>query len=135
MISTNEIKRQVSFYKTETLPIKDSEFGGNTEQYTFIRSEMAALYPLNPMKIVDGVQEDIRKSTHILTTRYMTDIDSFTSVTTLVYEDTSFTTTRTELYKVNDVQLVNQEGRYLVCHLTLEDPNFTGTLPNANTSQ
>lgn len=133
MINPKELKRLITFYDTASVPNIATEQGGMTVKLTNPRQEYGALYALNPMTVVNGVQDNIRASTHILTTRYRKDLTSFTDITTMVLDNDM--TTRTERYSVNDIQLVDQENRYLVCHLTLQELNFQGSVDATNTSQ
>ncbi|WNM07315.1 phage head completion protein [Komagataeibacter nataicola] len=133
MINPKEFKRLITFYDTASVPNIATEQGGMTETLTNPRQEYGALYALNPMTVVNGVQDNIRESTHILTTRYRKDLTSFTDITTMILDNDM--TTRTERYSVNDIQLVDQENRFLVCHLTLQELNFQGSVDATNPSQ
>lgn len=115
MISPNEFKQLITFYDSNSVAVL-SEIGGTEEKLTNKRQEYGALFALKPIQVVGSVSDVIRDSTHILTTRFRSDLNSFTTVTRdILNPDFSV---RTETFKVNDIQIEGQENRYIVCHLT-----------------
>ena len=131
---TDDYKTIITFWDTQSVP-KLTGYGGMTEQIVNPRQEYGSLNPMNPTTLINAQNEDIRKSTHILYTRFRTDISSFTTVTRECLSS-DYTTTYTEQFKVNDIQLVGQENRYIISHLTLEKtsiqtPSNTGAIVTA----
>lgn len=115
MISPNEFKQLITFYDTNSVAVM-AEIGGTKEQLTNRRQEYGALFALKPIQVVGYVSDVIRDSTHVLTTRFRSDLNYFTTVTRDIF-DPDFTV-RTETFKVNDIQIEGQENRYIVCHLS-----------------
>jgi len=119
MIEPNEFKTLVTFYDTKSVSNLDT--GGMSVEYTNPRQEYGRLCSLKPVVTIGGVGEVIRDSSHILTTRYRSDMDSTTTITRDVFNDDY--TTRTEYFSINSTQLVEQEGRYIIFTLSLITPN------------
>lgn len=121
-IRANDFKTIVTFWDTQAVPVLTG-VGGMSESLINARKEYASINALKPTTLVNSVNENIRDSTHILQTRFRTDLSYFTTVTRECLSS-DYTTTYIEKFKVNDIQVLGQENRYIICHLTLEETNI-----------
>lgn len=121
-LRANDFKTILTFYDTQTVP----DFNGGNMRQTLInpRKEYGSINALKPTTLINDVNENIRDSTHILQTRFRTDLSSFTTVTRDCLSS-DYTTTYTEQFQVNDIQIVGQENRYIICHLTLQSTGLS----------
>ena len=126
----------VTFWDSQSIPVLTGQ-GGMVKELINPRQEYGAFSPLNPMTLVNAQNEKIRSSTHILHTRARTDISSFSYVSRDVYYP-DYSGTYTEQYEVNDIEMVGQETRYMICHVTLlntqiKTPTNVGNVVTAGT--
>ncbi|WP_148262830.1 hypothetical protein [Acetobacter tropicalis] len=129
-LRANDFKTIVTFYDTQVVPILTGA-GGEKTVLINPRQEYASINALKPQTLINGVNEDIRDSTHILQTRFRTDLSSFTTVTRECLSS-DYVTTYVEQFQVNDIQVLGQENRYIICHLTLQSTNIQSPLNVGN---
>ncbi|GAA4498261.1 hypothetical protein [Gluconacetobacter tumulicola] len=114
IIDEGKFLQKLTFYDWEQAETEDGR--GNTKQLTNPRYEYGELFDVNPFPVVNGVQENMRDFTSILRTRYRSDLNAFTYVSQQVRQpDRSVITV---YYQVVRQMAVEQENRYLTCHLS-----------------
>lgn len=96
--------------------------GTPTKTYTTFRSIKGRIEQVSPFQIVNGVQDEIRKDTTFITTRYFPEVSSTDCISVKCRISPSREVVN-QTYVVNNISYVGTENRYVVLMATLIVPN------------